>query len=154
MARICLSAEREDEDRSMDLRDAKHKYTRIDQSIAMSALFAASHFKVKAIVALTQSGSTPLWMSRVSVGVPIFALTPLQETLSKVTLFSGVHPIEFHSRSKGHLEEWHQIEETLIGQGLVEEGDMVVMTIGEASGKAGHTNTLKIMRVGDHHRQK
>jgi pyruvate kinase len=152
MARICLSAEREDEDRAMDIRDTKHKYTRVDQSIAMSALFAASHFKVKAIVALTQSGSTPLWMSRISVGVPIFALTPLQETLSKVTLFSGVHPIEFHSRSRGHLEEWHQIEETLLGKGLVEEGDMVVMTIGEASGKSGHTNTLKIMRVGDHHK--
>ena len=152
MARICLSAECEDHERPNDPRDAKHKFTRIDQSIAMSALFAASHFRVKAIVALTQSGSTPLWMSRISVGVPIFALTPLRETLSKVTLFSGVHPIEFHSRSRGHLEEWHQIEETLLGLGLVDEGDMVVMTIGEATGKAGHTNTMKIMRVGDHHK--
>ncbi len=152
MARICLSAEREDHERPMDPRDAKHKFTRIDQSIAMSALFAASHFKVKAIVALTQSGSTPLWMSRISVGVPIFALTPLRETLSKVTLFSGVHPIEFHSKSRGQAEEWHQIEGTLLDLGLVEEGDMVVMTIGEAVGKAGHTNTMKIMRVGDHHK--
>src|SRR3989338_51208 len=130
MARICLSAEREGEERAIDVRDTGHKFSRIDQSIAMSALFAASHFKVKAIVALTQSGSTPLWMSRVGVGVPIFALTPLQETLSKVTLFSGVHPIEFHSKSRGHLEEWHQIEETLLELGRVEKGDMVVMTMG------------------------
>ncbi|MDO8291308.1 MAG: pyruvate kinase [Gallionella sp.] len=152
MARICLSAEREYEDRVIDFRDTTHKFTRIDQSIAMSALFAASHFKVKAIVALTQSGSTPLWMSRISVGVPIFALTPLPETLSKVTLFSGVHPIEFHSKSRGQSEEWQQIETTLLKLGLVEGGDMVVMTIGEATGKAGHTNTMKIMRVGDHHK--
>ncbi|OGS97145.1 MAG: pyruvate kinase [Gallionellales bacterium RIFCSPLOWO2_02_FULL_57_47] len=152
MARICLSAEREDEERAIDFRDTAHKFTRIDQSIAMSALFAASHFRVKAIVALTQSGSTPLWMSRVSVGVPIFALTPLPETLSKVTLFSGVHPIEFHSKSRGQSEEWQQIEATLLELGLVEGSDMVVMTIGEATGKAGHTNTMKIMRVGDHHR--
>ncbi|MDH4235499.1 MAG: pyruvate kinase [Gallionella sp.] len=152
MARICLSAEHEGEDRPVDMRGSSHKYARIDQSIAMSALFAASHFKVKAIIALTQSGSTPLWMSRISVGVPIFALTPLRETLTKVTLFSGVHPIEFHSRSRGQAEEWHEIEAALLELGLVENGDMVVMTIGEASGKTGHTNTMKIMRVGDQHK--
>ncbi len=150
MARICLKAEREIEDNVFDRRIIQQEFTRIDQSIAMSALFAAAHFKVKAIIALTQSGSTPLWMSRISVGVPIFALTPLRETLTKVTLFSGVYPIEFHSLSRGQLEEWSQIEAAIVELGLVEEGDMVVMTIGDASGKAGHTNTMKIMRVGDH----
>ncbi len=152
MARICLKAEREVEDNVFDRRIVQQKFTRIDQSIAMSALFAASHFKVKAIIALTQSGSTPLWMSRVNAGVPIFALTPLQETLSKVTLFSGVHPIAFHSKARGQSEEWRQIEATLVELGLVKDGDMVVMTIGEAMGKSGHTNTMKIMRVGDHKR--
>jgi len=150
MARICLKAEQEVEESVFDRRIVQQKYTRIDQSIAMSALFAASHFKVKAIIALTQSGSTPLWMSRMNAGVPIFALTPLPETLSKVTLFSGVHPIAFHSKARGQAEEWQQIEETLLGLGLVKDGDMVVMTIGEAMGKSGHTNTMKIMRVGDH----
>jgi pyruvate kinase len=150
MARICRKAEQEVEESVFDRRIVQQKYTRIDQSIAMSALFAASHFKVKAIIALTQSGSTPLWMSRMNAGVPIFALTPLPETLSKVTLFSGVHPIAFHSKARGQAEEWHQIEETLLGLGLVKDGDMVVMTIGEAMGKSGHTNTMKIMRVGDH----
>src|SRR5665647_1684445 len=99
MARICLKAESEDEDSLVYRRAAPQKFTRIDQSIAMSALFAASHLKVKAIVALTQSGSTALWMSRMNAGVPIFAMTPLPETLSKVTLFSGVHPIAFESIS-------------------------------------------------------
>ncbi|OGS76999.1 MAG: pyruvate kinase, partial [Gallionellales bacterium GWA2_55_18] len=113
MARICLKAEREVEEHVFDRRIVQHKFARVDQSIAMSALFAASHFKVKAIIALTQSGSTPLWMSRMNAGVPIFALTPLRETLSKVTLFSGVHPIEFHSKARGQADEWHQIEETI-----------------------------------------
>jgi pyruvate kinase len=150
MARICLKAEREVEEHVFDRNVTQHKFPRIDQSIAMSALFAASHFKVKAIIALTQSGSTPLWMSRMNAGVPIFALTPLRETLTKVTLFSGVHPIEFHSKGMGQSEEWHQIEATILDLGLVADGDMVVMTMGEASGKTGHTNTMKIMRVGDH----
>ncbi|TAN50552.1 MAG: pyruvate kinase, partial [Methylococcaceae bacterium] len=78
-------------------------------------------------------------------------LTLLRETLSRVTLFSGVHPIEFHSKTKAQSEEWHNVEAKLVELGLVAEGDMVVMTIGEAIGKAGHTNTMKIMRVGDHH---
>jgi len=150
MARICLKAEQEVEESVFDRRVMQQKFARIDQSIAMSALFAASHFKVKAIIALTQSGSTPLWMSRMNAGVPIFALTPLPETLSKVTLFSGVHPIAFHSKARGQLEEWQHIEATLLELGLVKDGDMVVMTIGEAMGKSGHTNTMKIMRVGDH----
>ena len=152
MARICLKAEGEDEDPTIDRRTVAQKFTRIDQSIAMSALFAASHLKVKAIVALTQSGSTALWMSRMSVGVPIFALTPVPETLTKVTLFNGVHPIAFHSKAKVQSEEMHNAETALVELGLVKDGDLVVMTIGEAVGKAGHTNTMKIVRIGDHHK--
>ncbi|MBI3222019.1 MAG: pyruvate kinase [Nitrosomonadales bacterium] len=150
MARICLKAEREIDDHAVDRRSIMQKFSRIDQSIAMSALFVASHLKVKAIVALTQSGSTTLWMSRLNAGVPIFALTPVQETLTKVTLFSGVHPISFHSNAKTQAQELLNAEQTLVDLGLVEEGDTIVMTIGEAVGRSGHTNTMKIVRVGDH----
>ena len=150
MARICLKAETVDEDHTINRRSGAQKFTRIDQSIAMSALFAASHLKVKAIVALTQSGSTALWMSRLNAGVPIFALTPVPDTLTKVTLFSGVHPIAFHSKAKVQSEEMHSAEEELVERGLVKEGDLVVITVGEAVGKAGHTNTMKIVRIGDH----
>ncbi len=150
MARICIKAEREVEEGVFDRRTGAQRFSRIDQSIAMSALFAASHFKVKAIVALTQSGSTPLWMSRMNAGVPIFALTPVAETLGKVTLFSGVHPIAFHSEAKDQTQELRNAEQTLFELGMVHEGDMVVMTLGEAVGKSGHTNTMKIVKIGDH----
>jgi pyruvate kinase len=154
MARICLKAEAEGDDEShmVDRRTVSQKFSRIDQSIAMSALFAASHLKVKAIVALTQSGSTPLWMSRMNAGVPIFAMTPLSETLSKVTLFSGVHPIAFKSSSKDQDHALRDAEEELVRLKLVEKGDLMVMTIGEAIGQSGHTNTMKIVKVGDHHK--
>lgn len=152
MARICQKAEKEMEESAMDRRMMQQKFSRVDQSIALSALFAASHLKVKAIVALTQSGSTALWMSRVNVGVPIFALTPIEATLSKVTLFSGVHPIAFNPSSKDPSVALHEAEKELQRLGLVTDGDLMVMTIGEAVGKAGHTNTMKIMKVGDHHK--
>ncbi len=153
MVRICMQAEREIEDSEIDRRMPQSKFTRIDQSIAMASLFAASHFKVKAIVCLTQSGSTTLWMSRMNAGVPIFALTPMESTLSKVTLFSGVHPIFFNIDSKFPSVVLRAAEDKLVELGLVQEGDMMVMTIGEAIGKSGHTNTMKIVRVGDHSKE-
>jgi len=152
MARICLKAEAEDDSHIVDRRTVAQKFSRIDQSIAMSALFVASHLKVKAIVALTQSGSTPLWMSRMNAGVPIFAMTPLPETLSKVTLFSGVHPIAFRSDSKDQSQTLRDAEDVLRESKLVTKGDLIVITIGEAIGQSGHTNTMKIVKVGDHHK--
>jgi pyruvate kinase len=150
MVRICIQAESEIENIATNHRLPQTKFTRIDQAIAMSALYAASHFTIKAIVALTQSGSTPLWMSRVNARVPIFALTPSESTLSKVTLFSGVHPIAFNITSKLPSVELRAAEDELVRLGLVQKGDMIVMTIGEAVGKAGYTNTMQIVRVGDH----
>ncbi|HEY0666014.1 MAG TPA: pyruvate kinase [Gallionella sp.] len=150
MARICLKAEAETDVHAVERRSSKQTFTRIDQSIAMSALYAASHLNVKAIVALTQSGSTPLWMSRVNSQVPIFAMTPLNETLTKVTLFSGVHPIAFKIEPKDPSLILHEAEDELVRLKLVSEGDLVVMTIGESIGMSGHTNTLKIIKVGDH----
>ena len=150
MARICMKAEREVDDSEPDRRNSRAQFARIDQSIAMSALYAASHFNVKAIVALTQSGSTALWMSRTNSAVPVFALTPIEATLSKVTLFNGVHPIAFNIQSKFSSEVLIEAEKELVRLGLVGNGDMMVMTIGESIGEAGHTNTLKIVRVGDY----
>jgi pyruvate kinase len=150
MARICLSAEKELDTHAGERRVQHEKFTRVDQSIAMSALYAATHLKVKAIVALTQSGSTALWMSRTNAGVPIFAMTPVAATLSKVTLFGGVHPIAFNISSKDHSQTLRDAEDELVRLKLVHEGDLIVMTVGEAVGQTGHTNTMKIVKVGDH----
>ena len=155
MDRICVKAEQHLDENDMTRCGLMQEFTRIDQSIAMSALFAASHFNVKAIVALTQSGSTALWMSRVNAGVPIFALTPVEATLTKVTLFSGVHPVLFPGRNeKQTAEELQDAERRLVEMGYVEEGDLVVVTVGEAVGKSGHTNTMKIVKIGEHNKNR
>ncbi|MDR0480925.1 MAG: pyruvate kinase, partial [Gallionellaceae bacterium] len=150
MARICCQAEKEHQDNALDHRLEDATFNRVDQSIAMSALYAASHLKVQALVALTQSGSTALWMSRVSAGVPIFALTPVQETLTKVTLFSGVHPIAFHPKSEYPSVTVIEAEQELERLGLVKDGDLMVMTLGDSVGTSGYTNTLKIVQAGEH----
>jgi pyruvate kinase len=91
MARICVEAEKSEEI-TLDSHFLDRVFTRIDQSIAMAALFTAYHLKVKAIASLTQSGSTALWMSRINCGVPIYALTPEIRSRYRMSLYRDVLP--------------------------------------------------------------
>jgi len=149
MARICAEADRGHSD-TLETALLDRSFTRIDQSIAMSALYVAHHLKIRAIVALTQSGSTALWMSRIDSGVPIYALTPEEGTRRRMCLVREVHPILLRFRASERDALLLEAEETLLAAGIVERGDLVILTIGEPIGKSGGTNTLKIVRVGEH----
>lgn len=149
MVRICIEAEKSDRT-SLQKDFLDRVFTRIDQSIAMSALFAAHHLEVKAIAALTESGSTALWMSRLNSGVPIYAMTPDIRTRYKVSIFRGVSPLLIRYISHDRDELLREAEDELIRAGVVEPGDLIVLTIGEPIGQAGGTNTLKIIKVGEH----
>lgn len=149
MDRVCVEVEKE-----IEISPASMRMTRqvgpIDESIAMAAIYTANHLKVKAIAALTQSGSTALWMSRISTAVPIYALTPQVETRRKVTLFRGVYPINFKMFTHDPELLLREAEDELRRRGAVRDGDMIVLTIGEPIGKSGGTNTMKIVKVGEH----
>jgi pyruvate kinase len=149
MVRICTEAEKSQK-KSLDKHFLDRVFTRIDQSIAMAALFTAHHLKVKAIAALTESGSTALWMSRLDSDVPIYALTTEVSTRHKVSIFRGVYPLLTHFTSHDRDELLREAEEELIRAGAVEPGDLIVLTIGEPIGQPGGTNTLKIIKVGEH----
>jgi len=150
MARVCVEAEKSHEV-TLERHFLDRVFSRIDQSIAMAALFAAYHLKAKAIAALTQSGSTALWMSRINTGVPIYALTPEIRTRYKVSLFRDVQPLMMRYNEHDRDELLREAEQALIDAGAVVPGDMIVLTIGEPIGKAGGTNTMKIVTVGDQH---
>jgi len=149
MSRVCLEAEKSDELR-LDLEFLDRVFTRVDQSIAMGALFTAFHLKVKCIAALTQSGSTALWMSRLHCGVPIYALTPEVSTRYRMSLFRDVYPLMIENYTPERDALLREAEDALKAHGAVQDGDLIVLTIGEPIGKAGGTNTLKIVRVGEH----
>jgi pyruvate kinase len=148
MAAICLEAEKS-EDFHLDADFLNVTFTRIDQSIAYGALFTAYHLRVKAIVALTESGSTALWMSRHNIDIPIFALTPVLATQRKATLYRNVTTIEL-VQSPDREQVLKAAENLLLAKGIVRKGDMIVVTWGEPMGQVGGTNALKIMKVGDH----
>lgn len=152
MARVCVEAEKSHEV-TLDREFLDRIFTRIDQSIAMAALFSAHHLKVKAIATLTQSGSTSLWMSRLNAGVPIYALTPEIRTRYKLSLFRGVTPLMIRIDEGEELEQMLQdAEEELVRNGAVQEDDLIVLSFGEPIGVPGGTNTLKIVRVGEYRR--
>ncbi|MCH2220923.1 MAG: pyruvate kinase [Dechloromonas sp.] len=149
MARICIEAERSAEV-TLDREFLDRVFTRIDQSIAMAAIWTAHHLKVKAIAALTQSGSTALWMSRINCGVPIYALTPDADAVARMALYREVCALQMTQQHSDRDRLLAEAEQLLIDRGVVEKGDLIVLTIGEPIGTAGGTNTLKIVRVGEH----
>jgi pyruvate kinase len=149
MSRVCVEAEKS-HPVTLDRDFLDRVFQRVDQSIAMAALFTAYHLKVNAIVALTESGSTALWMSRLNCGVPIFALTSQHATATRATLFRDVYPLALEYAGHDREELLAEAEAALVKGGHARDGDVIVLTIGEPIGKAGGTNTMKIVRVGEH----
>jgi pyruvate kinase len=148
MDRICRGAEQHRLATTSNYR-IDTRFRRVDEAIAMAAMYTANHLGVKAIAALTESGATPLWMSRISSGIPIYALTPHVETRRKVTLYRGVYPIEFNIQSADHARVNQEAVELLEQIGAVDDGDLIIITKGDLIGKHGGTNAMKIVRVGD-----
>ena len=146
MAAIALEAERA-EDVQLDGDFSNRRFGRIDQSIAMGALFTAHHLGCKAIVALTESGSTALWMSRHNIHVPIFGLTSKPQSERRMALYRNVRPVlmPVHSDRDTALA---QAEQVLIARGVLMPGDTYAITCGEPMGYPGGTNMLKVCRVG------
>ena len=149
MARICVEVE-QTQPLNLEQDFLNRVFTRVDQSIAMAALFTAFHLKVKCIASLTESGSTALWMSRLNCGVPIYALTSQTTTRYRCALFRDVYPLMVKYVGHDREELLHEAEKALVESKVVKEGDLIVLTIGEPIGKAGGTNTMKIVKVGEH----
>ncbi len=145
--RICLEAEK-------GVTRSGHRlnsvFGRVDEAIAMAAMYTANHLGVKAIAALTETGSTVKWMSRISSGIPIYGLTRSVATQRKIRLFRGVYPVFFDVVSTDIHEVNSKVIEELLCRGTVQDGDLVIITKGDRSGVEGQTNIMKIMRVGEH----
>ena len=147
MSRICEVAERHP-----SARISKHRmdqrFDRVDETVAMAAMYIANHLDVRAIAALTESGATPLWMSRISSSIPIYALSRSEQTLGKMTLYRGVYPVSFNTIRDSHAETNRQVVDLLLAEEVVQNDDLVILTKGDLAGVMGGTNALKIVRVG------
>lgn len=147
MARVCLGAEKQPRARISRHR-VECRFHRVDEAIAMATMYTANHLDIKGIIALTESGSTPLWMSRIRSGIPIFALCRFTKARRKMTLYRGVYPIEFDVTQFTREDINREAVATLERRGLVSKGDLVILTKGDTMGVHGGANAMKILQVG------
>lgn len=147
MARVCEVAERVPRARRSKHR-AEKRFHRIDEAVAMATMYTANHLDIKGIVALTESGTTPLWMSRIRTGIPIYGLSRYEKALGRMTLYRGVYPIAFDPTKCTRDEVNPKSIEVMVKKGVFEDGDLVILTKGDHMGVGGGSNAMKIVQVG------
>ena len=147
MSDVCKGAEKHLLARGRTTHRLDDRFQEVDEAIAMAVMYTANHLDVKAIIALTESGSTTLWMSRIRSDIPIYAFTPHDATNRRVTLYRGVYPVSFKLEHTDPLLLYRDIFSTLLSNELVDEGDLVIFTKGDLSGVSGGTNSMKIISV-------
>ncbi len=148
MDRICLGAERHD-DSSLPSDHLNVQFQRIDQAIAMATMFMATNVSVQAIVALTETGSTAQWLSRIRSAVPIFALSPLLDSRRRMSLYRGVYPIAHDLPGDDVDQALNEGLHLLFERGDVKVGDRIILTMGEHTGTVGGTNSLRLVQMGE-----
>jgi len=147
MNRICLGAERHHESEGGECKNLETGFARIDQAIAMAAMFMARKVTVSAIVALTESGSTAQWLSRVQTSVPIYAFSTNKRSRRRMAMFRDVFPVKLEARDPNVEKVVVEALRTLMAHGTVRENDRVLITMGDQVGHSGGTNTLRFVKL-------
>jgi len=149
MVEVCIEAEK-NPTAAVSRHRLNEEFEDVDETIALSAMYAANHLGVKVVASLTESGKTALWMSRISSNIAIFAMSENDLTLSTVTLYRGVYPCSMGNQM---ASDWSKVNEAvvdaLIDNKVVEDGDLVVLTKGMHKFSTGGTNLMKILRIGE-----
>jgi pyruvate kinase len=149
MAELCVGAEKHEAFRRAANYRLDDVFEYIDEAIAMAVMYVANHLHVRAIIALTESGSTTLWMSRVRSDIPVFAFTRHESTRRRVGMYRGVYAVPFDVVHADPAVVLEGVFATLLRDGAVRPGDLVVFTKGDQQGVAGRTNTMQILTVPD-----
>ena len=147
MAEVCLGAEKFPLETGPTRHRLDDEFKYVDEAIAMAVMYAANHLHVKAIIALTESGSTTRWMSRIRSDIPIYAFTPLPATSRRVTLYRGVYPVDFSIQDENRDRLYADMFRTMLDKDLVKVDDLVIFTRGDMHGVSGGTNSMTILKV-------
>jgi pyruvate kinase len=147
MSEVCLGAEKFPLPHGGTTHRMNDRFERVDEAIAMATMYTANHMRVKAIIALTESGSTTRWMSRIRSDIPIYAFTKHEATRRRVALYRGVFPVSFAINLESPQRLYQDIFNTLLYYKLVDIDDLVIFTKGDADNVSGKTNAMKILQV-------
>jgi len=147
MADVCTGAEKYPLPEGRTRHRMGDYFGRVDEAIAMAVMYTANHLDVSAIIALTESGSTTRWMSRIRSDIPIYALTPHVATSRRVSLYRGVFPVAFELTKRTQKKLYRNVFDALLSRELVSVGDFVIFTKGDLDGVSGSTNSMTIIEV-------
>jgi pyruvate kinase len=148
MAEVCLGAETYHQSTSrMSRHRMDDRFKNVDEAIAMAVMYTANHLDVQAIIALTESGATAQWMSRVRSDIPIFAFTRHESTQRRAALYRGVYPVAFDSPHTSTEAVFRDVCKILIDLGHVRPGELIILTKGTLAGVSGCTNEMRILSV-------
>jgi pyruvate kinase len=148
MARVCEVAEQRSPRSRTSSHRAEKRFRRIDEAVAMATMYTANHLDIKGIIALTESGTTTLWMSRIRTGIPIYGLSRYDKALGRMTLYRGVYPIAFDPTQCTRDEVNPKSVEVMVKKGMVHDGDLVILTKGDHMGVGGGSNAMKFVQAG------
>ncbi len=147
MAEVCMGAETFE----LPVGQTRHRlgdyFSRVDEAIAMAVMYTANHLNVRAIFALTESGSTALWMSRIRSDIPIYAFTPHVSTARRVSMYRGVTPIHFDIKNTDSRQVYQDVFNIMLARDSVDVGDRIIFTKGDLDGVSGSTNAMKIVEI-------
>lgn len=149
MSEVCEGAEQFPLPEGMTRHRIGDYFKRVDEAIAMAVMYTANHLPVRAIIALTESGSTALWMSRIRSDIPIYAFTPHVTTSRRVTIYRGVGSVFFEIDHTDSRSLYRDVFKALLANNIVDVGDRVIFTQGDLDGVSGSTNAMKIIEVSD-----
>jgi len=147
MAEVCVGAEKFPIPISQTSHRMQEHFGLVDEAIAMATMYTANHMSVKAIIALTESGSTTRWMSRIRSDIPIYAFTPYVATSRRVAMYRGVYPVLFEIDGRNPSDLYQHIFDTLLSNKLVEQGDLALLTKGDLDGVSGSTNSMTVIKI-------
>jgi pyruvate kinase len=147
MSEVCVGAEKHENFRRVRNLRLEDAFDRVDEAIAMAAMYVANHLNVTGIIALTESGATTLWMSRLRSDIPIYAFTRHETTRRRVMLYRGVYPKNFNIIHTDSVTVHQSAFDVLLREGVMYQGDLALFTTGDLRGVSGRTNTLQIIEI-------
>lgn len=147
MDEVCTGAEKFPLPEGMTRHRMGDYFEEVDEAIAMAVMYTANHLDVSAIIALTESGTTTRWMSRIRSDIPIYAFTPHDGTRRRVALYRGVYPVDFNIQETTRDRLYADVFKALLEGDLVEVDDLVIFSKGDLEGVSGGTNAMKILKV-------
>jgi pyruvate kinase len=147
MAEVAVGAEKYPLPVGMTSHRMQEHFDLVDEAIAMATMYMANHMSVKAIIALTESGSTTRWMSRIRSDIPIYAFTPYLATSRRVAMYRGVYPVPFEIDVSSPRGLYQDIFDTLLANKLVEVDDFAILTKGDLDGVSGSTNSMTVIKI-------